>query len=129
MSAPTIHEVAMRFAGPMWGLVEDHVVAAATVDDPELLRVIEIATEEWSRVNSAWVHKDNTPGGVVLRVDLGLPEGTGIDFTLPPAAEDVEALASYDLVEIWLNDDMFETFKTRPRSNEVLRSVAAKVAA
>ena len=49
------------------------------------------------------------------------------DFVLP---EDVKTLAWNDLVEIWVNDDTFETFKTRPRSIEVLRvSVVGKVAA
>ena len=130
MSAPMVYEVPMQFAGPMWGLVEDHAVAGVTIADPELLRIIDVATEEWSRVNSEWVRKDDAPGGVVLRVDLGLKDGTGIDVTLPPEAEDVETLAWNDLVEIWVNDDTFETFKTRPRSIEVLRaSVVGKVAA
>jgi hypothetical protein len=130
MSAPTIYEVPMRFAGSMWGLVEDHAVAAVTIDDAELLQIIGIATEESSRVNSEWVRKDDAPGGFVLRVDLGLQDGTGVDFTLPPEAEDVETLAWNNLVEIWVNDATFETFKTRPRSTELFRaSVVGNVAA
>jgi hypothetical protein len=120
----------MRFAAPMWGLVEDHAVAAVTIDDAELLKIVDVATEERSQLNSEWVRKNDAPDGVVLRVDLGLEEGTGIDFTLPAEAEDVETLAWNDLVEIWVNDETFETFKTRPRSTELLRAcVAGKVTA
>jgi hypothetical protein len=124
MSAGTMYEVAMRFAAPMWGLVEDHAVAAVKIDDSELERLIEAATEEESVLNSEWVRKDGAPGGVVLRVDLGLADGTGIDFTLPPEAEDVETLAGYDRIEIWTTDEC-ETFKIRPRSVEVLRASEA----
>src|SRR5579863_7627894 len=124
MSTSTTYEVAMTFASPMWGLVEDHAVAAVTIDDRDLQLVIDVATKDGSVFNSEWVRKDGAPGGVVLRLDLGLADGTGIDFTLPPEAEDVETLAGYDRVEIWTTDE-HETFKTRPRSVEVLRASEA----
>jgi hypothetical protein len=118
------HEATMRFAAPMWGLVQDHAVAVVQTDDDVLIGIIDAATDNEWRFNSEWTALGDKMGErYALRVDLAMHDGTGVDLTLTPTQEDVDVLQGYELLEVWIEyggDPMACSFRTRPRRSDIL---------
>jgi hypothetical protein len=125
-------ETAIVAASPMWGLLEDHAVIAIDVSaDRALALALEEALEASSALSGEWVRTrgHRLPAAMALRIDLGLARDSGVDLTLdaadPVRAEDLEALANYDLVEIWVEDngELAGTFRVRPRGRDILEAI------
>ena len=126
-----IYRAEMLLAAPMWGIVQDHVAAAVTIDDPRTLSILEAASEDEWYFNSEWVRRSESTGAseVVLRVDLGREDGAGLDLALPPEPQDVESLAAYELLEVWIESKAGDThleLRSRPRKREILESALAE---
>ncbi len=127
-------ETAIVVAGPMWGLLEDHAVVSIDVtSQPALASVLNESAEESPGLVGEWVCRRLGSMGeaeeVALRVDLGLERDCGVDLTFEldtdARRDDLEALATNDLVEIWVEDagDLTTTLRVRARGLEKLGSI------
>jgi hypothetical protein len=127
-------ETAIVAAGPMWGLLEDHAVVSIDVtSQPALASVLDESADESVGLVGEWVHSRLTGAAeteeITLRVDLGLERDCGLDLRFGldenTRRDDLEALATNDLLEIWVESegDLTTTLRVRARGVEKLASI------
>ncbi|HET8895412.1 MAG TPA: hypothetical protein VFM96_15085 [Gaiellaceae bacterium] len=127
-------ETAIVAAGPMWGLLEDHAVVSIDVtSQPALASALTESAEECLGLVGEWVCRraagSRNAGEIALRVDLGLERDCGLDLTFAldenTRQDDLEALATNELVEIWVEDagDLTTTLRVRARGLEKLAAI------